>query len=89
MSAHDRPQWDTDGEPFDGRFAPFMHRRQRRPSPRGHGPDCSSNPEIGCVCDGAERAALRAEERERADGPMKPSRRINTWPFWSRPGRQR
>ena len=55
MSAHDRPQWDTDGEMFDGRFAPLMTRRQRRPALAGHGPDCSANPEIGCVCDAAER----------------------------------
>lgn len=55
VSSHDQPQWDTDGEPFDGRYAPLPTRRRRRPGLAGHGPDCSANPEIGCVCDVAGR----------------------------------
>lgn len=58
MSAHDAPQWDTDGEMFDGRHAPLRTRAKRRPM-EGHGPECRPNPEVGCVCGEAERQAAR------------------------------
>jgi hypothetical protein len=37
-----------------------MARRRRFPM-EGHGPLCSSNPEIGCVCGAAEEASERSE----------------------------
>jgi hypothetical protein len=58
--------YDANGlerEPFDGRFPPLPSRR-RRVQAEGHGPDCSRNPEIGCVCGAEERSALRAEAAE-------------------------
>jgi hypothetical protein len=37
-------------EPFDGRVDRLPVRTPRRYRHEGHGPRCSSNPEIGCVC---------------------------------------
>lgn len=45
--------FDADRVPFDGRplSVPKTSRRRRRRAPRSnHGPNCSANPEIGCVC---------------------------------------
>jgi hypothetical protein len=86
-SSHDRPQWDTDGETFDGRYAPILTRRRSRPAMRGHGPDCRSNPEVGCVCGEDERAALFAEAREAAAARRMgyaelPSQMAADHPFW-------
>lgn len=46
--------FDVDRVPFDGRplSAPVASKARRRGAPRGkHAAGCSSNPEIGCVCD--------------------------------------
>ncbi len=52
--------------PFDGRsLSPLHPSRYRRHAHEGHGPRCSSNPTIGCVCGEAERASER-DERLRA-----------------------
>ncbi len=55
--------------PFDGRVpAPWPSRRHRY-AHAGHGPRCSSNPEIGCLCGEDERASLRAEAIEARQYP--------------------
>lgn len=50
----ERPEWDSSGMeriPFDGRTPARPSSRIRSRQSRGkHGPGCSSNPEIGCVC---------------------------------------
>lgn len=51
--------WERDA--FDGRPLDAPRSRRRRVRLANHGPDCSSNPEIGCVCDEEERYWERAE----------------------------
>ncbi len=57
--------WDASGlerEPFDGRRdAPVTS--YRGPARRGHGPRCSSDPEVGCVCGADERQSQDHEAR--------------------------
>lgn len=54
--------WERDA--FDPRPAPVAGRHHS--THEGHGPRCSSNPEIGCVCGLAER---QSEEDERQNAP--------------------
>lgn len=69
----ERPQWDASGMeriPFDGRVPALPDTRlpHRTASPK-HGPQCSGNPEVGCVCDydpGDEPSAKPAEGYVRA-----------------------
>lgn len=50
----ERPVWDSSGMeriPFDGRVPGRSDARiDRRHATSKHGPDCSANPEVGCVC---------------------------------------
>lgn len=50
----ERPVWDASGMeriPFDGRTEPRPDTRIRsRQTRANHGPGCSSNPEVGCIC---------------------------------------
>jgi hypothetical protein len=83
MSADDarlieRPVWDSSGMeriPFDGRVPALSDTRlpHRTASPK-HGPQCSGNPEIGCLCDydpGDEQSAKPADGYVRA-GHLRP-----------------
>ncbi len=70
----ERPVWDSSGMeriPFDGRTGVRLAARIRsgRTSSRNHGPQCSSNPEIGCLCgyDPGEHATESADGYQRAD----------------------
>jgi hypothetical protein len=43
--------FDVDRVPYDGRpLTPPRESRRRRQRSGKHGAECSSNPEIGCVC---------------------------------------
>jgi hypothetical protein len=78
MSADDtrlteRPVWDATGMervPFDGRIpAPSDTLLPHRSTSPKHGPQCSGNPEVGCLCDydpGDEPNIRPAEGYERA-----------------------
>ena len=88
MSAYTNEQWDTDGEMFDGRYDRPV-KPYRSPSLKYHGPECSSLPHIGCVCDEEERQALRAEAREMAEARALgytelPANMAADHPFWTR-----
>ncbi len=68
----ERPVWDSSGMeriPFDGRVPVRSDTRlSHRTSSRNHGPQCSANPEIGCVCgyDEGEHVAEPADGYQRA-----------------------
>lgn len=69
----ERPVWDATGMeriPFDGRTParPDSRLPHRTASPQ-HGPQCSGNPEVGCLCDydpGDEPSAKPADGYVRA-----------------------
>lgn len=46
--------YDLTPEPFDGRTLDLPATRPSRYRHIGHGPGCSSNPEIGCRCEASE-----------------------------------
>lgn len=63
----ERETFDSSGmerSPFDGRYTPLPSGRSPHRAMRHHGPDCSSNPEVGCACGEEERHYLRLERRE-------------------------
>lgn len=69
----ERPVWDSTGmerNPFDGRVEARPDARlPHRPASPKHGPQCSGNPTIGCVCDydpGDEPSAKPADGYVRA-----------------------
>ncbi len=79
----ERPVWDSSGMeriPFDGSTGVRLAARIRsgRTSSRNHGPQCSSNPEIGCQCgyDEGEHVTEPADGYQRA-GKVRPGMTVH------------
>lgn len=76
MSRYDLTGWER--EPFAGRSDVQPTRRRRR-SHAGHGPDCSTNPEIGCICPEEERHYARLERAEARRFPNAAAEGVRGW----------
>lgn len=70
--------FDADRVPYDGRplTTPVVPRRRHRGmSARNHGPECSRNPEIGCVC-GYDPGETAPADPTAPAGRLRPGQRV-------------